>query len=84
MPDRANLAGTRIAMLFEEKDVDNDEMDEVRKWYFGKVVEINLHDGTFKARIEWDVGGDATSEELDADKWAGPRAELLVGSWMVV
>ncbi len=50
-------------------------------WYFGKVVNVTCgHNGKFTAEVAWGVGGDTTKEELDENKWAGPSAELLMGS----
>jgi hypothetical protein len=85
MPDRTTLDGSKIAMLFKDEDLDSDDTDEVRMWYFGKVIGISCEsNGEAMAEIEWDVGGDTTTEELEEDKWAGPNSELLINSWMIV
>ena len=85
MPDRTTLDGTKIAMLFKDEDLDSNYTDEVRMWYFGKVIGISCEsNGRAMAEIEWDIGGDTTIEELEEDKWAGPNSELLINSWMVV
>ena len=85
MPDRTTLDGKRIAILFNDEDVNSNELDKVRMWYFGKITNISCEgNGEVATEIAWDVGGDTTAEELEEDKWAGPTAELLVGSWMIV
>ena len=74
-------------LCYSNIDLDSGEMlDEVRMWYFGRIVRVASPNGEFKATIDWVVGGNETTENLDANKWAGPHAELLVvvGSWMAV
>eukprot|EP00957_Ditylum_brightwellii_P042550 3221793-Ditylum_brightwellii.AAC.1 len=85
MPDCTTLAGSRIAVLYNNTDEDDGATDDVRMWFKGEVISItHKRSREVIAEIKWDVRGDNTFKKLGEDDWAGPKATLDKGSWMLV